>query len=305
MQPLNTEIGTNRLSKGRGGADLRLGSVKSRAMRRLLKSSGLIFVGNLLSNRLVQTGLVGSVLLAGVALFPPAHVEKGKPLASLSSLAGFKPTSLVVKGNDYVDGKMIEAALHTQIGSSLFAFDADAARDILLKNPWLKSASVSKVYPNTIRVDMVERQPFAFWKSEETVRVIARDGVALGEAAPQHMRLPQVVGAGANLAAPEFIATITRFPELAERSKGFVRVASRRWNLALRNKVTVLLPEHGWRDALLELDHLHETQGILDRAVTKIDMRLPDRLVLQLDESVAQERRERLDDLLKRKWHRT
>ncbi len=312
MQPLSKDKGSDQARMGRGRADMSFDKVGSgsergtpRALRKLLRFTRSTGLDALAGNRLAQFALTGIILLGGGMAFSHGQYDNQVSIAGVSSLAGFKPASLVLNGNTVVDGEMIETVLVTELGNSLFTFDAGQARHELLKIPWLKSASVSKVYPDTIRVDVVERQPFAFWKSDETVRVIARDGVVLGEAAPEHMRLPQVVGNGANLAAPEFIATISRFPGLSERSKAFVRIGGRRWNLALHNDLTVMLPEHDWREALVELDRLQMQQKILDRELVRIDMRLPDRLVLQLDEAVADARRERLENLLKRKWHRT
>jgi len=55
----------------------------------------------------------------------------------------------------------------------------------------------------------------------------------------------------------------------------------------------------------VELDRLQAGERLLEREVLQIDMRLPDRLVLRLDENLAGERREQLQKLLKRDWHRT
>ena len=312
MQPVSKDIKSTQACKGAAGRGASNNGTKSqsdrglpRAVRRALRFTRLTWLATIAGNRMAQVILACGLLIGGAIALPGVGATEQSPVTLVFNLIGFKPASLVLSGNTSVDEAAIETALVSEMGSSLFTFNAGRAREELLKNPWLRSASVSKVYPDTIHVDIVERQPFAFWKSDEIVRVIARDGVVLGEAAPEHMRLPQVVGAGANLAAPEFIATISKFPGLSERSRAFVRVAGRRWNLALRNNLTVMLPEQNWRGALVELDRLHSQQNLLDRDLVRIDMRLPDRLVLQLDESVADERRQRLESLLKRKWHRT
>ena len=119
------------------------------------------------------------------------------------------------------------------------------------------------------------------------------------------MKLPQVVGAGANLAASEFVSEVARFPKIVERAGAFVRVADRRWNIVLKDGLKILLPEYGWKESLVELSSLQSKQGILDRELVQIDMRLPDRMVLRLEQEDARERREYLENILKRDWHRT
>jgi len=249
--------------------------------------------------------LVAGLTILGAGLISVSGSAEDGNFSPVFAALGFAPAKLVLNGSNAVDEASVEGALSQQMKGSLFAFDATRARQTLLENPWLASVEVSKVYPETIVVDVVERQPFAFWKSLEQVRVIARDGVVLGDASPEHMRLPQVVGSGANVAASEFIANISKFPNLSKRAKAFVRVGGRRWNLVLRNDMKVLLPADGWKKALVELDRLQAGERLLEREVLQIDMRLPDRLVLRLDENLAGERREQLQKLLKRDWHRT
>ncbi|MEM7215530.1 MAG: FtsQ-type POTRA domain-containing protein [Pseudomonadota bacterium] len=247
---------------------------------------------------ILGTGCIGFV----------ASGETGNRSLLLSNVAsgfGFKTRALIVNGNDAVDQQGIEFALTSQLQNSIFAFDTALARDALLKNPWFKSATLRKVYPDTVVVDVVERKPFAFWKSSDVVTVIARDGVVLGEVSSEPLRLPQVVGQGANLAASEFISVISRFPTIGNRASGFVRVADRRWDIVLHDGPKILLPEDNWKEAIAELDAMQSDKGILDRELVQIDLRLPDRFVFRLDPAYADERRERLENLLERKWHRT
>lgn len=211
---------------------------------------------------------------------------------------GFKQSKLIVTGNHLVNEQQIETLLQTQLQGSSFTTNAEDVRAQLLKSPWFQAAEVTKIYPDILAIDVIERQPFAFWKSEEQIRLIARDGTVLGAALAEHMNLPQVVGAGANVAATEFIATISKFPDLSARSKAFVRIAERRWNLALAKGTTVLLPEQGWREALHELQQLQRNTNILERDIKQIDMRLKDRLVVKLPQTMAKQRREQLENIL-------
>ncbi|MGI9352278.1 MAG: cell division protein FtsQ/DivIB [Rhizobiaceae bacterium] len=282
------------------------GGVAARFLRRVVRKARSNF-----GWRTLITGKVGilsilTITAGSVGYLMMVQSENTPSIASrLMEDAGFSTSSLIVNGTSAVEQKGIKLALGPQLQSSIFSFDTGRAQETLLENPWLKSASVQKVYPNTVVVDIVERQPFAFWKASDFVTVIARDGVVLGEASPEHLKLPQVVGQGANLAASEFISVISRFPAIVERTNAFVRVADRRWNLVMREGPKVMLPENDWKNALIELDKLQRARGILDRELVQIDMRLPDRYVFRLEEESAAERREHREKLLKRSWHRT
>ena len=62
------------------------------------------------------------------------------------------------------------------------------------------------------------------------------------------------------------------------------RVGGRRWNVHLDNQVEVLLPERNALGAWRLLADKARDDGLLDRAITVIDLRfLPGRLRLRLD----------------------
>lgn len=58
-------------------------------------------------------------------------------------------------------------------------------------------------------------------------------------------------------------------------------VGERRWDLHLKNGVTIKLPESGYPQALQTLVHLESRQGILKRAKKVVDLRLPKRMVIR------------------------
>ena len=60
-----------------------------------------------------------------------------------------------------------------------------------------------------------------------------------------------------------------------------MRVGERRWNLQLKNRVTVMLPEGHEAAALARLSDLQAHQQLLDRPLVFVDMRLPDRLAVR------------------------
>ncbi|MEM9331825.1 MAG: FtsQ-type POTRA domain-containing protein [Pseudomonadota bacterium] len=307
MRPLNAEKRSAQVEETGGRNALSAtGGIFARLLRRGVRKTQAMLNGRRYATKraAMLAGLAVVMVGAGYTVFKP-HASGTSVTTAMVTQAGFSVRSIVVHGNREVDQKSIEFALTPQLQNSIFSFDAVQARAALLENPWLKSASVKKVYPDTVVVDVIERRPFAFWKASNSITVIARDGVVLGEASPEHLRYPQVVGQGANYSASEFIAVVSKFPAIVDRASGFVRVADRRWDIVLRDGPKVLLPEENWKAALVDLDSMQKRKGILDRNLVQIDMRLPDRFVLRLQSDSAEQRRERLDKLLKRSWHRT
>lgn len=71
-------------------------------------------------------------------------------------------------------------------------------------------------------------------------------------------------------------------PQLLQRVRAFVRVSRRRWNLRLENGVDVKLPESGVEKALADLVAHDARHRILSRDIVAVDLRLPDRVSVEL-----------------------
>ena len=74
---------------------------------------------------------------------------------------------------------------------------------------------------------------------------------------------------------------LTAVPTIKSMVAAIVRVGERRWNLQLKNGITVMLPEGHEPVALTRLAELQSGQSLLDRPLISVDMRLPDRLAVR------------------------
>jgi cell division protein FtsQ len=77
------------------------------------------------------------------------------------------------------------------------------------------------------------------------------------------------------------LALLAAYPALKRRLAAIIRVSERRWDLKFANGVIVRLPEQGTARALATLNRLQGRERLLDRAVSVVDLRLPDRLVVR------------------------
>lgn len=306
MQPLNEENGPERLNTldASGVWDAVVRPLPLFIRRGIRSFKGGTPFG-LLRNRILRNGILSAFLIGGGVVLTDQNRAVGTAFASMTAKVGFEVSNLVVNGNQHLSKDDVSLILSNTLGRTMFGLDVEVVRDRLSDNRWIAAATVKKAYPDTLVIDVVEREPVALWKSGETLIVISREGIAIDEAAPQHMHLPQVVGAGANSVASQFLSAIAKFPELVARSDAYVRVAERRWDVVIDDGPKVMLPAKDWQDALSSLNVLQAEKAILDRDVTQIDMRLPDRLVLRLEPDAADIRRTTIEESLKRDWHKS
>jgi cell division protein FtsQ len=80
-----------------------------------------------------------------------------------------------------------------------------------------------------------------------------------------------------------------------------ILVAKRRWNLRLLNGIDVRLPETDVPAALARLVQLDHDKKLLTRDITMVDLRLADRVTVQLSDAAAQARDEALAGNKKKK----
>ena len=179
--------------------------------------------------------------------------------------------------------KIVQNAVGARTKTPIFAFDTVAARARLLEIGWIEWATVRRHFPDTIYVDIRERRPFALWQHKKKLRLIGHEGsVITAERLARFADLPLIVGKGANIRAAEIIDQLAPFPALSGRAKALTLVGERRWNIRFDNGVDVRLPEKEVSEALERLATLQTRHAILDRKLRAIDLRLPDRLIVQL-----------------------
>ena len=190
--------------------------------------------------------------------------------------------------------------------NSLLFLDAAKIRANLKLLPIVKDASITKLYPDRLLIEIEERSPFALWQHGGKLRVVAEDGVALGLIKDRRfVHLPFVAGEGANEKIGEYMALLDAAGDLRERIFAGVRVASRRWTLKLTSGIDVLLPERDPGAAMARLVDLQRVYHILDKDVLSLDLRQPDRLTARLSEEAAAARTAALARTASAKGRRT
>lgn len=127
------------------------------------------------SRRSVKTGLkifTALLIVAGLVL--------GYRAAAASSI--FQPRQILVSGNDRLSSDTLIKAVRELAGPSLISADLYNIRRELQALPLVKSAQITRVLPDTLRVKIEERVPVALAKQRDNSLVwVSDDAVALGD----------------------------------------------------------------------------------------------------------------------------
>jgi cell division protein FtsQ len=219
-----------------------------------------------------------------------------------ANAAGMRIATVSLSGQRQVSREEIFAAAGVTDRSSLLFLDVADARAKLEAIPWIAEATVRKLYPDRLQITVTEREAFALWQRQGKVHVIAADGTVLGaKVEPRLAALPFVVGNGAAVKARDFLAVLDRYPSVRDQVRAAILIADRRWNLRLKNGIDVRLPDTDVERALETLARLDREKNLLNRDITAVDLRLPDRLTVRLSDAVAQAREDALKKATKKK----
>jgi cell division protein FtsQ len=253
-----------------------------------------------------RAGVAATVLLllgsASLGIVKGGHLEELTSALSdtrnaIANSLGFRITLVAINGRKQLTQDEVLAIGGVNGRSSLLFLDAAVVRDKLKANPWIADATVLKLYPGQLQIDIVERSAFALWQQDGRLSVIADDGAVLEPyLSRRFVSLPLVVGKGAETHARDFLALLARYPQVRSATKAAIFVGERRWNLRLKDGLDVRLPENDIGNALASLGTLDKEDRLFSRDIVAIDMRLPDRLIVQLSDDAAKAR----EDLLKK-----
>ena len=199
-----------------------------------------------------------------------------------SAEVGFKVNEILVVGRSATKQKDLLAAVRLVRGAPILAFDLKGAQKRIEKLPWIKSATVERMLPDTVLLTVEERQPMALWQHKGVFALIDTDGdVILRSGLERFSDLLVVVGADAPQHASKLLQALATEPELMRLVKAAVRVGGRRWNLRLEGDIDVRLPEDNAAAAWTRLAEYEKTHQVLERDVRILDLRLPDRLIVR------------------------
>ena len=240
------------------------------ATRRLITVAILALVGAALLAIAIWTGLAGA---AGVAM------------AEAAGRAGFRVERIQVTGLDRMERMAVYEVALDQQSRAMPLVDLAKVRERLVAYPWIADARVSRRLPDTLVIQIIEREPSAVWQHRGRLTLIDGEGRPLEPVAVDRMpNLPLVVGPRADRQQAGYRSLVAAAPELAPMIKAATWIGNRRWDLTFETGERLSLPEgeEEARRALVRFAELDDTQRLLGRGYVRFDMRDPSRLVLRM-----------------------
>jgi cell division protein FtsQ len=133
----------------------------------------------------------GILIIAGCAVV--AYVA-GNFLLHSPKVLLLKPEQVEVAGNHMVSREAVLAPFYKDRGRSVLRVPLEARRGEVEKINWVQSASVQRILPNHIRIEIFERTPIAFVRNGSEIALIDEYGKILDRPRGEDFRFPIVTG---------------------------------------------------------------------------------------------------------------
>jgi cell division protein FtsQ len=114
-----------------------------------------------------------------------------------------KAEQIDLTGNHIVARDGVLKVFEADRGKSVLTIPLDKRRSKIEEIGWVESASIQRVLPNRLRVDITERTPVAFARNGNEIVLIDSHGVLLDRARDMDMRFPIVSGVSDSLSREE------------------------------------------------------------------------------------------------------
>lgn len=213
---------------------------------------------------------------------PDLQKDTKEFLVSWTANHGFTVQDVQLVGRKQVSADFVMGALQIERDMPIFHYDPKAAQERLIENPWIQSAKIERRLPHTIFIRVVEREPAARWQVDGKLVLVDTSGTVLATEAMDHYRhLPIIVGQDARHKLVSLFELLAAEPDIGRHVVAATWIGNRRWDLTLKNNIVVRLPASQPEIAMTQLAALDKSQQVLERDLLSIDLRLPEKAVLQ------------------------
>lgn len=226
-----------------------------------------------------------AVLLVFLANISGASAAASERFAQIAANAGFKVVHVVPRGTDRLNQMIIYEMAFRQKNLAMTQVDVTALRDNLLTLPWVKDARVSRQLPDTLVIDIVEREPHAVLRRGERLVLIDPAGVELEAAGPTEVQeMLLLEGEGAQGQVEALAQLLDAAPALRQKVIAASWVGDRRWDVTFDTGQRLSLPE-GEELAAAALISFAQADGVhrlIGGEVGAFDLRNPPRLYMRV-----------------------
>jgi len=229
--------------------------------------------------------LVSFLLLISITLFFPEHLLKLDTVNKLIKNLGFELNYVQVLGNKSVLKDDIIKKIVFKNCDNLFCVDLKKSKNEIEKNNWIRSAKLKYNLPSKLSIVIEEEKATFLLKETKNITLLNLDGKRIQDIkiiSNDYKDLLILSGDGVENKIFNLLSIFSVSTSISENIKEATLVSSRRWSLKHSSNIIIELPEDNPGKAFYKIAELENKYGFLNEGLKKIDLRVSDRMIIQL-----------------------
>jgi cell division protein FtsQ len=190
--------------------------------------------------------------------------------------------NVYLEGQKHTKNQQIVSAINLKIGQPIMSVPINEIKDSLESISWVKYAMVERQLPDSLYINIVEREAIAFWQNGGKLYLIDDEGSPILEQdLLAYKDLIILIGDDAPLNVNSLLQMISKNKELYKQVSSATRVGERRWNIKFSNGLEIMLPEERPEKSWDYVIKLYENKNLFAKGTSVVDLRIPDRLYIK------------------------
>ena len=208
---------------------------------------------------------------------------------------GFYIKNIEVLGIKNISKETVVKIVTAENKTNIFNVNLSNIYNNLSDNDWVRDLYVERVLPDTIKINIKEKQPIGIWQYEMSNKLITKYGeiITTGNVNTFKNNLPIIHGNYANKNAYSIIKILRKNKVFAKNIWSLTFINNRRWNLHFKQGIIVLLPSKGVLEAWNKIIKLQKEYNVLNLGLTELDFRNPSKILgkINFDKSLITHRK--------------
>lgn len=176
-----------------------------------------------------------------------------------------------------IEEEEIKKNLNFLYEKNLFLLNTSQIQDNLLKEPFIESFSIKKIYPHTLKIIIFEKKPIAILlKKKEKFYITEKGDLIKFKEIKIYKDLPEVFGGDKKFASLFKNLKNIQFP--LEKIKSYYFFESGRWDLILFDGISIKLPIKDYQSSLKNFMLSHSDINFKNYKI--YDYRIKNQLIL-------------------------
>lgn len=200
---------------------------------------------------------------------------------------GFVVKEIHVNELKYIELAEIIKNLDFNNGDNILSIDLEANQKRLASNFWIDSVSLKIIFPNIIEININEKNAEFILFENDQYHIIDEKGNIIKDLGIEDTKrfadFIVLTGQDAKLYAANLIEFIKSDKIIYSYISEITRVSKQRWNIKFINDMLVKLPQQDPKSAWSLFIELNNQMKFFDNKIKSIDLRVKDRLFLELD----------------------